>query len=170
MAGRGSWSLPFTHSLIHSFEIPVHPLDARHCSERWENGENKTQSLPPWSVHSSASITGSPVLASAPPAWEMNAGPSAPPASQGPPCPMSYASSSAPRKHQAFFSSLMPGASSRHCLRLHSDRGDLVLLQKRQTKTQGTQASRCHRDQPANEMVFLKVRGQAQSPSLMHKA
>lgn len=40
----------------------------------------------------------------------------------------------------------------------------------RQTKTQGTQAGRCHRDPQASEMVFLKVRGQMESPSLTHKA
>lgn len=47
---------------------------------------------------------------------------------------------------------------------------NLVLLQKEADENSGDPGWERQRDQQANEMVFLQVRGQMESPSLTHKA
>lgn len=150
------------HSVIHSLSVLVHLLYARHCPEHQEN------SPCPHGVSILMLQSLAFVIAISPPC----------------PCPgplhcqpgrqMLDLPHLPPASTKKMYGFLLFPSSWTELQKLPAaalrQRGDLVLLQKRRMKTQGTQARRCHRDQRANEMVFLKVREQMESPSLMHKA
>lgn len=137
----------FTHLLIHSFHTLMYLLSARHCSECWENSKNKIKSLPPGSVHSNVSIAGivTGVSPSCPRPGPLHCQPGRQmldllhlPTSRG---HHDLCIFPAPRKYKALPLYLERSRQPAAALR---QRGDLVLLQKRQMKTQGTQARRCH--------------------------
>lgn len=159
------------HSVIHSV-IPSLVLctSVRHCLGIGKTAENKMKSLLPWSVYSNASVIGG---VSPPRLPHCQPGRQTPdllylPSPPGPPCPMHLP------QHRESISLPLP---SRYLERTPDAACGCTYRKEawscsrtRQTKTQGTQAGRCHRDPQASEMVFLKVRGQMESPSLTHKA
>lgn len=149
------------HSLIHSMSVCIYSPSGA-ALNTGKMAESKIKPLSPWSVHSNASVIS--VSPPCPRPGPLHCQPGRQTSPHPPGATVSYASSPAPRKYKASSSLPPPGESSRHSLQLHLETWSCS--RQRQMKTQGTRARRCHRDQQANEMVFLKVREQMESPSL----